>query len=68
MKKLGRYKAPKKRPRSKNTEWSGIAGLKDYEYTFNKKGQMLGRTWSNWAGDTEYGKVIKRTITKYKVR
>ena len=66
MKKLGRYKAPKKRPSRKKTEWFGIAGLKNYEYTVNKKGQMIERTWSNWAGDTEYGRVIKRTISRSK--
>lgn len=67
MKKLGRYKAPKKRPKKKKSTWLGIAGLKNYEYAVNKKkGQTIEREWSNWAGDTEYGKVTKRRILKYK--
>lgn len=63
---VGRIKKPKARPKKKQ-EWFGINDLRNYEYTVNKKkGQTIERVWSNWAGDTEYGKVVKRRILKYK--
>jgi len=56
-----RYRSmtPRRKPR-----WYQISGLKEYEFVENKKGQQLSRQWSKWAGDTTYGKVIRRTITK----
>ncbi len=56
-----RYRAMGPRKKSR---WFQIAGLKEYEFAKNTKGQQLTRQWSKWAGDTTYGKVIRRSIRR----